>query len=457
MMRVLEFLVALAIVAVVGLVVGVALPSHGHIERTQVIGKDLRQVYDVLNNFGDLPDYAELSTAGEKPQFTDSGKAFGTGAEVSWTSSDPKKSGQLSIASVSPAFDQITTATSESKIVWNVNNAWRGDDKHFTLDLKRQGSRGQLTSVTWAYDVDYGWNLASRYSYLFINGSPAAFIQFSLNGLQSLLGSIPNTDYTDLVPYVAPAKPTPVLAISATSPRKEGLDALNGAIDGAVKQLNAEAKKLGVNVTGPRIVFTTDYGDTTVAFDVALPIDASSINLDGQAHALTAYQVPALAAAGAASAAAPAASAPAAAASSATAAASEPAAGDTDRYNRLVLGHGISAYLALNDATLSAKWVGNGAGVPLTRDMLRTYAQTHGYKFDDVVAHPYDILEPKADGQSDDQRVYEVYLPLKAGAPTATPEQEAGKSQLPASDASAAAPAAAGTAAAPAAAGSTAG
>ena len=59
MMRVLEFLVALAIVAVVGLVVGVALPSHGHIERTQVIGKDLRQVYDVLNNFGDLPDYAD--------------------------------------------------------------------------------------------------------------------------------------------------------------------------------------------------------------------------------------------------------------------------------------------------------------------------------------------------------------------------------------------------------------
>ena len=163
MMRVLEFLVALAIVAVVGLVVGVALPSHGHIERTQVIGKDLRQVYDVLNNFGDLPDYAELSTAGEKPQFTDSGKAFGTGAEVSWTSSDPNKSGQLSIASVSPAFDQITTATSESKIVWNVNNPWRGDDKHFTMDLTRQGSRVLLASRPWAYDVAPFLHFASLY------------------------------------------------------------------------------------------------------------------------------------------------------------------------------------------------------------------------------------------------------------------------------------------------------
>ena len=51
MTRLLEFIVALVIVAVLGVVVGVAMPSTGHVEREMLISKDLRQVYDVFSNF----------------------------------------------------------------------------------------------------------------------------------------------------------------------------------------------------------------------------------------------------------------------------------------------------------------------------------------------------------------------------------------------------------------------
>ena len=36
-------------------------------------------------------------------------------------------------------------------------------------------------------------------------------------------------------------------------------------------------------------------------------------------------------------------------------------------------------------------WNGTAAGVPQTRDLLKAYAQTHGYKFDEVVNRFYDI------------------------------------------------------------------
>ena len=41
MMRVLELIVALIIVAVLGVVVGIAMPGSGHVERSLVIGKSV--------------------------------------------------------------------------------------------------------------------------------------------------------------------------------------------------------------------------------------------------------------------------------------------------------------------------------------------------------------------------------------------------------------------------------
>src|ERR1700761_9392455 len=98
MTRVLEFIVALIIVAVVGVVVGIIMPGSGHVERTLVVSKDLRQVYDVLANFRTFPDYAVPRVFDPKAQYTLSGSAYGTGSEISWASDDEKVgNGKLSV------------------------------------------------------------------------------------------------------------------------------------------------------------------------------------------------------------------------------------------------------------------------------------------------------------------------------------------------------------------------
>jgi hypothetical protein len=447
MMRVFEFLVALVIVAALGVLAAVVMPGSGHVERALVVGKDMRQVYDTLNNFRRLPDYSVLRSLDKDVQFNFSGKAYGPGAEVSWTSTDPKLgNGGLTIASATPEFDKISSTTKNASIVWNLDNSWRGLDKHFTLDLERQGSRGQLTQITWSYDVSYGWNLVNRFANLYIHGDPDSFIQFSLNNLQNVLAGVPNIDYSQLIPSIEQTQPTPVLLVSTSIERKEGLEGLDDAVAKATTAIQAAAKKLGVNVTGPRILITTNYGDQTYTFDVALPIDSSTLTVNGQSEQLTAATPPSLDT-----------SAPAEAGTAAAASSDNVAVGSRDRYGRLAVDGNVRATLAFGGAALKGVWNGTFAGVPQTRDMLKAYAQTHGYKFDDVVNRAYDVVaKPEvkdASGNITAYAKYNVYLPI-SNAPEKTPEQEAGL-QPPSLDEGAApagsAPAPAGTAAAPAA------
>jgi hypothetical protein len=456
MMRVLEFLVALVIVVMLGVLAAVVMPSSGHLERSLVVGKDMRQVYDLLDNYRRLPEYSVLRSTDPQVQFTFAGKAYGPGAEISWTSSDPKLGkGGLSITSATPNFDKIDSNTHKATIVWGLDNPWRGLDKHFTLDLERQGSRGQLTQVTWSYDVSYGWNLVNRFANLYIHGDPDTFVQFSLNNLQNVLAAVPNIDYSQLIPYVEQTQPTPVLLVSTSIQRKDGLDALDEAISKAVGQIQAAAKKLGVNVNGPRILFTTNYGEDTYTFDVALPIDSSTLTIDGQEQQLTAATPPPLDASGAP---APEASAPAEAGSAAAAAAPAAVAGTRDRFGRLVVDNDVRGVLAFGGAALKGVWTGTFAGVPQVREMLKAYSLTHGYKFNDAINRSYDIMvtpEVKnAGGDITSYAKYNIYLPI-TDAPTKTPEQEAGMqppapegADAPASAGSA--PAAAGSAPAPA-------
>jgi len=421
--RVLEFLMACAIVIGIGVLAAVIMPGSGHIERSLVVGKDMRQVYDVLANFRRLPEFSVLNSYDAHVKYNWSGKAFGPGAEVSWTSSDPRVgSGSLTIDSATPDFNKVDGTAKSAKIVWDLDNGWKGYDKTFTLDLERQGSRNQLTNITWSYDVKYGWNLVNRFANLYIHGDPDSFIEFGLNSLQNVLASVPNVSYGDLIPYIRQTEQTPVLLVPASIQRKDGIEGLADTVNKAVAQIQATAKKLGVNVTGPRIIFTTNYGDTAYTFDVAMPIDSSTVNVNGQTQQLTAPTPPALDS-----------SAPADAGTAAAPAA--PAAlnpGDHDKFGRLIVDGDVRATLAFGGAALEGVWNGTAAGVPQTRDMLKAYALTHGYKFDDVVNRMYDILaKPElkdAQGNITSYAEFDVYLPV-SNAPEQTPEQAAGIKQ----------------------------
>jgi type II secretory pathway pseudopilin PulG len=462
MMRLLELIVALIIVAVLGLILGIALPASGHVERTVVVSKDIRHVYDMLDNFRRFPEYAVLRAYDPQMKYQQGDQWYGPGSSISWTSGNSKVGdGKLTIVSAEPNFDQVELQ-GRATIVWSLNNNWHGKNKLFTIKMERTGRTQKLVKINWAYDVDYGWNLIDRYSNLYIHGDPDSLIQYSLNNLQNVLATVPNIDYRNLVPQIVDTPPQAVLYVSTSAPRT--LNDVDAATDAALTQIAAAMKKLGVHAIGPRITFDTNYGDENYDFDVAVPIDATSLTIGGQSYELTAPQTPkeiataptpaeSASVANAASVAAAGSAAPASPSSAANAKPTGPQPGSRDRFGHLIVDANVRGMLAFGGRALQGEWNGSPAGVPPTRLMLEAYARTHGYRFDEVTYRPYDV-QAVAYGDKDaqgneiayDEQTFKVYLPLIT-APAQTPEQAAGM-QPPKPDLGE--PASSGTAPAPA-------
>ncbi len=476
MTRVLEFITALIIVALLALVVGILMPSSGHVDRSSMVSKDIRDVYDVFNNFGRFKDYGVLRAYDPSLTYDLSGKSYGPGAVISWDSKVSKVGkGRMEIVSAKPGYEDVSSQGS-GEIVWKVQNGWPGHNKRFTIDMVRAGLGKRLVKVTWNYDVDYGWNLFDRYANLFIHGEPDAMVHYSLANVQTMLASVPNINYDGLDPKLVDTQQQPVLFVSMHS--KANQTDIDDAKANAISELHDAMKKLGVEPAGPRIVFTTSYGSEGYDFDVALPINTSTLKIDGQDYALTVPVQPSLAPAEAGSAPAEAASAassaePASAASVADQGASDakqsgdskdskdskdtgPQPGSRDKYGHLIVDKNVRGMLAFGGRALEASWHGSPSGIRPTRMALEAYAATHGYSTDTVNHRLYDkqmvaYQSAKPDGSEVlyDEQTFDVFLPV-TNAPAQTPEQEAAATASSAPAPASSAPAASGSAPAPA-------
>ncbi len=453
MTRVLEFITALLIVAVLAVVVGVLMPSSGHLDRTSMISKDIRDVYDVFNNFGRFKDYSVLRSFDPSLQYDLSGKPYGPGAVVSWDSKVPKVGkGRLEIVSAKPGYAEVSDAGA-AEIVWKVENDWPGHDKRFTIDMARGGLGNRLVKVTWNYDVKYGWNLLDRYSNLFIHGNPDEMVQYSLDNVQTMLAAVPNVLYKNLNPKLVDTPQQPVLFVATHA--KNNSDDIDNAKATAMEKIQAAMQKLGVSPAGPRIVFNDSYSSDGYHFDVAVPINAASLKIDGNDYPLTAPVAPSLAPAAASSAPAAPASV-AAAASTATPAGTAavdagPKPGTRDDYGNLVVSKDVRGMLAFGGRALMTTVHGSPNDIRPSWLMLEAYAATHGYATDTVNRREYDkqlvayeSLKPDGTPVMYDEQTFSVYLPV-SNAPAATPEQEAAEAASAAA-AAASAPAAASSA-----------
>lgn len=434
MTRVLEFVVALIIVFILAVIVGVFLPSHAHIERSIEISHNPQHIYDVLNNFRRFGDYAGGALQAQDPQvkYSLSGPAYGPGATLTWTGNQDIGDGKL--VNKSGNIDLAGNST----VTWDLTNDWHGENKTFTFTVTP--SHGQrVSTVTWGYDVDYGWNLIDRYSQLWIHGSPATMIQYGLDSLQNMLAGIPNVDYGKMEPGLYRTNATPVLLVSTKATRT--LDDIDTAKTAALKQIEAAMAKLGVKAAGPTTTITTEWGDTTYTFDLAVPIDSTTLTIDGKPYDLTKLPPPptgeeqaaapasagsAAKAASAASAGGAASSAGAPASASSSGNANGPAPGSLDKKNQLIVNANVRAMMFPAREVLEATWTGE-AGIPLMRMALKAYAGTHGYQYDENTDRLYDELTSPPGVQDSDQ-VYRVFLPVK-NAPAQTPEQIAGRAK----------------------------
>jgi hypothetical protein len=345
MIRLLEVIVALIIVVVLGVLFGVALPDHRHIERSTEVSSPVRQIFDVINGFHSYPSWTALRSYDPKVQLNLVGPEQGNGSSVNWVSGDPRlESGSYT----------ISNAQQDQSVQWDIVNNWRGENKKFSLEIKPK-ENGKTVTITMGYDVDYGWDLMGRYAGMYLEGDPATQIAIHLQRLQDMLATFPVVDYKDTQIDLKDVETRPILFVSTTA--KRSLDEVADATDKALTAIQAVVKKDKLTVTGPRITITSNFGDENYDFDVALPVDRTDVALTDPVKAGESY----------------------------------------------------------GGKVLVTSFTGSPAQLPLSRLMLKAYADTHGYLIDESGEGPgraYDELT-SAPGVAEDEQSFNVYLPIQ--------------------------------------------
>ncbi len=267
MTRLIEFLIALGIVAVLALVVGVVLPDHRHISESVETNRKMTIVYDTVNNLRRFKDWNPLVLRDPKVQLNVSGASEGVGARLDYASTH----GQIGKGSW-----EIVESIPNEKVVMKLEDERRGHDKTVQFLLEPTGKNNRNVKITQTYDVEYGWDLIGRYAGLYVSRHVGDDIKLGLGRMSTMLAGVPNFDYrADGVPLVdlklAELPAEDLLVVNAGN-----IDRNNDAIKQSIKNNQEWIKRTmeanNLEAAGPVRIITTDFGAEKYAFDVALPV-----------------------------------------------------------------------------------------------------------------------------------------------------------------------------------------
>lgn len=383
MTRVLEFIIALVIVAVLFLVVGVFLPSSRHVEHSMETNHPVRQVYDTLNSFKRFKDWHPLGLHDPAIQYTLAGPDKGPGAKLEYVSANKR---------IGSGSWEIVNSEQDSQIEYAITNQAYGTDKTSVVTLEEMG---KTVEITQEYDVNYGWDLFGRYAGLYVSRNVGDDIKLGLGNFVALLATMPNFDYKALEISTVAVQPQNVLYISTTSDRN--ITAVENAMDLALKDLRAAIASNRLEAAGPARLITTNFGSDKYEFDVAIPVRTPDPNA-----------APAVDPAAPVDPNAPVdpAAAPAPEAAPADLTINPPPAPLTG----LNLPANVLTGVSYGGLALVADYQGHPAALPLVRDMLRSYAAAHGLSVHDRSFEEYltDIADTAAE-----EAQFKVYWPIK--------------------------------------------
>ena len=392
MTRLIEFLIALGIVAGLALLVGVVLPDHRHISESVETNRKMTIVYDTVNNLRRFRDWNTLVLRDPKIQLRTSGAESGVGARLDYVSEDDR---------IGTGSWEITESVPNQKVVIKVDDVARGNDKTVQFLLEPTGKNNRNVKITQTYDVDYGWDLIGRYAGLYVSRHVGDDMKMGLGRMTNMLASVPNFDYRadgiplrDLKLVEVPAED--LLVVNAGN-----VDRSNEAIKQSIKNNQEWIKRTldanNLEAAGPVRIITTDFGAEKYAFDVALPVrrkgsaaPAAAAAVEGEGDAEDA--------------AAEAAKAKAAAFAAPVAAAGEPL--------QVKIPDGAPVEYVRTKAGRAAfgSFTGFMAELDAVRNSVRAWATTNGYE---VTDRPYEVWEGGVDKAFTAEGEYDVYWRVK--------------------------------------------
>lgn len=165
------FLVAVILIA------GLLLPYAAHVERRVVIRATPDAIYPYLVDFRKYNQWQPWAKMDPDMRFEYTGDEQGVGARMTWYGGNTASSGSQLI---------INTNAPEKVVALLEFGEGRQATSTFTLTPD-----GDSTTVTWAYDAEFGYNIIDRYLGLLLDGWIGEDYERGLRDLQILIENPP--------------------------------------------------------------------------------------------------------------------------------------------------------------------------------------------------------------------------------------------------------------------------
>ena len=381
MTRLIEFLIAAAMVVVLFLVIALFLPAKRVVWHDIETNRPANTVYDVVNGFHHFKDWNPLLSYDNKMKVDISADPKAQGATLKYVSSkNVVGSGTWTLAEQDPG----------KKVVYKLDTNSIGSNKTMVFTIEPVVAKSKNITVntknlrvTQTYTVDYGWNLFGRFAGMYVNRNVGDEMKTGLQKLNTLLVSIPKYDYSGHnQPFVmgeVPAQNVLVVPTEAKRANNEVVLAMTNQMSWVKKVMEAN----GLVTAGPMRIVTTEYTSSAYSFDIVVPVRKA-----GPASVAT--------------------NAPAAD-GAVTEAAPAPVVAATEKLDIRVEGP-VKAEFYPPIKTISTGFTGSAGQLVMVRDMVRAYAVANGYSPTD---RAFDEYLTGVDTQNEVDSQFKVYWPIK--------------------------------------------
>ncbi|AKO19060.1 SRPBCC family protein [Xanthomonas oryzae] len=398
MTRIIEFLIALGIVAGLFVVVGLVLPSERQMSESVETNRRMTIVYDTVNSFRRFKDWNPLVLRDPKIQLKLAGPEEGKGARVQYSSTE---------GYIGNGTWEITNSVKNERVEIAIKDPTKGYDKvtHFTL--VPTGKNNKNVKITQDYSVKYGWNLFGRYAGLYVSRHVGDDLKLGLSRLATVLATVPNFDYRaelDGKPVLSDLKIVDVPAEDLLVVTAGNIDRDNETIKKSIKDNQEWIKRVmdsnGLEAAGPVRIVTTDFASDKYAFDVVQPVRkraGGAPKTDAKADTAKADAKKDDAKKDGAAAAAPVDATPVA------------ATGDELKLN-IPSEAPVKYQRVPAHRSAFATYAGHMAGLDAVRNSLRAWAVTSGM---DVTDRPYEAWKGGVDKSFTQDGTYDVYWAIK--------------------------------------------
>ncbi|KFN49727.1 SRPBCC family protein [Arenimonas composti] len=401
MTRVIEWLISLAIVAVLFVLIGVFLPSKRSVSHEIETNRPMSTVTDLVGSFTRFRDWNALINHDPQMKIDISGPEHGVGARLDYQSRHARVGGG--------SWELVEEIPGE-RMVYAVTNNRRGDNKRMTFTFERTGQRNQNVKITQRYTVDYGWDLLGRYAGMYATDVVGDDIKLGLGKLANLLATIPRFDYSvhpnefQVVDFPAQN----VLLANADAQRTNDDIAL--AMTNQLKWIERVMEENNLERAGPMRIVTNEFNTERYNFDVVVPIRRKGTGpADASAPAAAADADAETDAAGEGDAAANA-DEPAFGTGNAPLPATDGA--PLERFELKLEGDRNPVIYAQTPAFRAATttYVGPSPGLARVRDLVRAWAIVRGYEVYDRAIEDYQI---EIRNMLNDDALFRVYYPVR--------------------------------------------